>query len=159
MTPAALVLVCALELLGRSANQLPPIKIVDNPPPGASANAQGFVNRSEGVIYLIASASAFRAAEAVERANRSRTPCAERAALKMVASVIVHEEWHFNHGTDERAAYEAQISTLNRLGLGPGTGANVNVVRAMQQVIEKERRAKAAAASLLARRDTGPLVP
>lgn len=141
MTPAALVVVCALELLGRSAHSLPPIHVLAVPPPGVSAHAQAFVNRREGTINLIASAPAFRVAEAAQHTYRSRGLCVERTALKMIASVIVHEEWHLTHGADERGAYLAQLTALTRLGLGPGTHASVGVTRAMQAVLAAGRHA------------------
>ncbi len=47
-----MVLVCALELLGRSAAALPPIELVAGPPPGAAANVEAFVRAGSGVISL-----------------------------------------------------------------------------------------------------------
>lgn len=141
MSPAAVVVVCALELLGRSADRLPPIRILDAPPPGVSANAQAFADLGEGVMYLIASAPAFREAELAERSARGRGQCAARSALKMIASLIVHEQWHLEHGRDERGAYEAQLTELNRLGLGAGTWANGDVQRSMRAVLDARSRA------------------
>src|SRR5687768_5350516 len=117
MSSTALVLVCILDLIGRSADQLPPIRILDTRPLSVSANADAFVNIREGVIYLIASAPAFR--EALSAQSRGGE-CHAREALQMLASIIVHEEWHLKHGADERGAYSAQLIELQRLGLGPG---------------------------------------
>ena len=130
-SPAAMVLVCALDLLGRSADRLPPIRILDRPPASVSANANAFVNVHEGVIYLIASAPAFRMARL---AQPSPGHCRGRDAMQMVASIIVHEEWHLKHGADERGAYEAQLIELIRLGVGSSRWAYRSVVRAMLTV-------------------------
>ena len=59
MSAAAVVLVCALDLLGRSADRLPPIEILHTRPAGVSANALAFVDSTAGVIYLIASSTVF----------------------------------------------------------------------------------------------------
>jgi hypothetical protein len=139
MSTAAVVLVCALEVLGRSADRLPPIRILDTPPSAVSANANAFVNPDEGVIYLIASAPAFRMAQAEEP---SPGHCSGREAVKMVASIIVHEEWHLKHGEDERGAYEAQLTELIRLGLESTRWPYRSVLRAMLHVLDaKSRRA------------------
>lgn len=135
MSTAALVLVCALDMMGRSAHQLPPIAILGTPPPGVSPNAAGFADRTGGVIYLIASAPAFTTA--IEAHARERR-CADRDALRMIASIIAHEEWHVEHGSDERDAYAAQLTELNRLGLGPGTRAHRSVTLAMQWVVARQ---------------------
>lgn len=140
MSASAIVVVCALGLLGRSADRLPPIKVLDTPPPGVSATAEAFVNRNEGVIYLIASGPSFRVAAAAQHRPGNRGLCVEQSALKMIASIIVHEEWHVKHGSDERGAYYAQLTELNRLRLGPGTWATNNVTRAMRAAVEAQAR-------------------
>ena len=48
------VLVCALELLGRSASSMPPIKVLALPPADVSVNAEGFVRGNDGIIYVVA---------------------------------------------------------------------------------------------------------
>lgn len=136
MSASAMVLVCALDLLGRSATKFPPIKIVETPPTGVSRNAQAFVDREEGAIYLVASAPPFREAAAAETTTVDRGRCAARLALKMVASVIIHEEWHLNHGPDEESAYLAQLTALEQLGLGPSTWPVRNVRRSMLSVLK-----------------------
>lgn len=140
MSVHGLVVACALELLGRSVTQLPPIKVLESPPPVVSPNSQAFVDGGEGVIYLIASAPAFREAESMLRASSDREQSRPRTALKMVASVIVHEEWHVKHGGDEKGAYQAQLTALNWLGLGAGTLASSDVRRSMQAVISAQSR-------------------
>ena len=54
------VLVCALELLGRSPSSMPPIKLLALPPANVSDNAEGFVRGNDGIIYLLASGAAYR---------------------------------------------------------------------------------------------------
>jgi 23S rRNA C2498 (ribose-2'-O)-methylase RlmM len=137
MSTAGFVLVCALDLLGRSANQLPPIVIVEQRPPEASLNAVGFVRRGEHVIYLVASAPVFRTA--VEAQDGSRE-CRGLDALRFIASIIVHEEWHLKHGSDEEGAYYAQLTELQRLGAGPGRWPYNSVKRAMTVALEDESR-------------------
>ena len=137
MTVAGFVLVCALDLLGRSASQFPPLVIVDERPPDASPSAIGFVRRGEHAIYLIESTPLFKAAM---ESNRYKVECRNLDALRMIASVIVHEEWHIKHGSDERNAYFAQLNELQRLGAGPGRWPYDNVRRAMQTAVERDER-------------------
>lgn len=135
MSAASVVLVCALDLLGRSPQHLPRIEMLDRRPPGVSASVAAFADPRAGVIYLIASAPPFSVARA---AQSSAATCHEPDALKLVASLIVHEEWHLKHGADERGAYYAQLMELQRLGLGPGRWPYATVKRAMQTVLEAQ---------------------
>jgi hypothetical protein len=114
MWSAATVVVCALELLGRSAGTFPPIVLVDEPPRDASSYVEGFVQAGDPTIYLVTSSRVFRAAQS------SRNRCGNRNATRKLASVIVHEEWHVRHGADERAAYLAQLTALTAMGAGRG---------------------------------------
>ena len=140
MSAAGIVLLCALELLGRSPDRLPPIEILDERPPRASKNAEAFADSRTGTIYLIASAPAFRAAQA---AQTSDAECRDADSLRMVASIIVHEEWHLTHGPDEEGAYFAQLMALQLLGLGPDTVPHAYVIRAMKAVLAARRVATA----------------
>ncbi|HEX5107669.1 MAG TPA: hypothetical protein VFV95_04450 [Vicinamibacterales bacterium] len=145
------VLVCALELLGRSAVSMPPIKVLATPPAGVSVNAEAFVRADEGIIYVLAPGAAYRHAR-----------CDERRSLVKLASVLVHEEWHIRHGADERGAYEAQLGTLLRLGMQPDSAVYIGVVRSMNWVLKaRERDAanarRAAATSDRAIADAGPV--
>ena len=45
----------------------------------------------------------------------------ELDALRKIASVLVHVEWHVWHGSNEAGAYAAQFSTLAALGAVPVT--------------------------------------
>ena len=148
MTVAGFVLVCALDLLGRSAEQFPSIVIVDERPPDASSAAVAFVRHGEHAIYLIASAPPFQAAM---EANRARAQCRGLDTLRLIASMIVHEEWHLEHGSDERGAYYAQLTELQRLGVSPGRGPYEAVRRAMQQVVGGEAQRLRQASRLAAR--------
>jgi hypothetical protein len=57
--------------------------------------------------------------------------------MRKLASILAHEEWHVKHGPDERAAYEAQLTTLIRLGVQPGSSLYIGVVRSMLTVLKK----------------------
>lgn len=132
MWSAATVLVCVLSVLGRSAHSLPPIAFVDVPPPGVSPQAEAFIQRP-GTIYLITSSSAFHWAQ------RSSRRCGDTAALTKLASIIVHEEWHVQHGPDERGAYLAQLMALRTLGVNPDTPLFHSVQRSMNAVLKAQR--------------------
>ena len=134
MSSAALVVVCALSLLGRSPLQLPPIELLDVRPAAVSPTAEAFVGRNPDVIYLLTDSPVFRAAQ---RAEAARGRCWDRESLRKIASVIVHEEWHLAHGPDERGAYEAQLMALALLGAGPGSKQHYYVKRSMQVVLDQ----------------------
>jgi hypothetical protein len=133
MSTAASVLVCALSLLGRSAGTFPPIVLLDVRPAGVSENAEGFVRRQPDTIYLLTSSRTFRDAM-----------LGDVNAVKKIASVIVHEEWHVLHGAAERPAYEAQLTTLWRLNAGPGTRVYHSVTKAMLHVEKAGRQTESA---------------
>jgi hypothetical protein len=103
---AATVFVCALELLGRSATSFPPVQFVDKAPIGVSPQAAGYVLAGEARIVLITSTDAFT------RARQSSGRCNNLDALREVAGVLAHEEWHLSHGPDEEGAYDAQLIAL-----------------------------------------------
>jgi hypothetical protein len=138
MAPAAAaVLACALDLLGASGRNLPPITILARPPAGVSSNANGYVRVGEPVIYLVKSSEAFRDAD-----------CDRPRSLIHLASVIVHEAWHVRHGGDERGAYEAQLGAVLRLGLTPTSPVYIGVYRSMRAILKEEQeRARAADAA------------
>lgn len=133
MSTAALVLVCALDVLGRTAQSLPPIRIIEQRPPQASANAEAFVWRGDGTIHLIATAPAFVAAH---RSAAVVPRCRNREAFAVLASIIVHEESHVRHGPEEARAYHAQLTALRSMGYGPGSGPFSRVWQSMVAVIE-----------------------
>ena len=137
MTAASAVLLCALDLMGRSPASMPPIQFVAAPPPGVSVNAEAFVRAGSRVIYVITSAPGFRDAE-----------CGNRPSLVRLAAILAHEEWHVRHGPDEREAYQAQLMMLMRLGAGPDTMLFHSVYRSMRFVLKSQaREARAPATS------------
>lgn len=133
MWTAETVLVCALSLLHRSVGSFPPIELVDIRPPYVSANADAYVPIGGARIYLITTSPAFT------RARRALYKCGDVNALRKIASILVHEEWHVRHGSDEAGAYTAQLSTLRYLGAGPGNPVYSEVVRSMQATIRRSR--------------------
>ena len=129
MLSAAAVVVCALGLLGRSDPGAVPIKLLDHPPQGASQFAQGLLTREPETIWLITSTAHFRDAQR-----------GDPDALRQVASVIVHEEWHVRHGADEKGAYEAQLTTLTWLGASSNLIGAVR--KSMAVVLAAQKRAR-----------------
>ena len=129
MTPA--VIACALALLGRSQT-IAPVHLVAVPPPHASSNVEAFVTAGERAIYLVTSSPAF------QDVQREPWTSAHDEGCRKMAGILVHEEWHLQHGPDERGAYMAQLTTLQSLGAKPET---INAVRsAMALVIESAAR-------------------
>jgi hypothetical protein len=128
---ATMILMCALELLGRFGATLPPIELVLATPSGVAANVEAFVRAGSGVISLLTSSDVFAAA--------ARNGCQDAGAVAKIASIIAHEEWHVLHGADERGAYDAQLATLVRLGVSPGSTLFQGVLRSRQAVIESQR--------------------
>jgi hypothetical protein len=124
---------CALTLLHRSEGSFPPIEFVDVRPPYVSANADAYVPLGHPRIYVITTSPAFT------RARRAVYKCGELNALRKIASVLVHEEWHVRHGSDEAGAYAAQLSTLASLDAGPGNPLYYEVTRSMQATIRRPR--------------------
>lgn len=125
MWSAAIVVTCALSMLGRSERHFHPINLVQTLPPEASRNAEGFVTHGPPTIHLVISTAVFRDAAA------ARSRCGAPAALAKLASIIVHEEWHLRNGPDERSAYLAQLTALAALGYGEGTLVYSAVKRSM----------------------------
>src|SRR5688572_4220580 len=136
MSAAGIVLLCALDLLGRSPDRLPPIEILSERPSQASPHAEAFADSRTGTIYLIATGPAFRAAQS---AQTSEAECRDQDSLRIVASIIAHEEWHLIHGPDEEGAYYAQLMTLQLLGRGPDSVPHAYVKRAMKAVLAARR--------------------
>ena len=129
MLAAAAVVVCALDLLGRS-QAIAPIELLASPPPSQSANAEAFITRSPPTIHLITSTAAFRDAQDDWQGRRD--------ACRKIASIIVHEEWHLQHGPDERGAYQAQLTALAAMGADPTIIGSVR--RAMFTVLKTSSR-------------------
>jgi hypothetical protein len=138
MWTAEVVLVCALNMLGRSAASFPPIQLVQTVPARVSPTAEAFVRRGDPHIYLITSSGAFRDAEA------SMDRCGNPMAIRKIASILIHEEAHLRHGADEKAAYQAQLTILTALGAGPGSPPYSQVSKAMRVTLNAQRKARAA---------------
>jgi len=132
MPTAVTIVACALALLGRSERTFPPIELMDVVPHDVSVQADAFVRPPGRTIYVVTSSFAFREAQS------RRAECGDYFALKKLASILAHEEWHVLHGGDERGAYEAQLSTLIRMGVSPGDRLYTTVVRSMKTVLEKK---------------------
>jgi len=135
MWSAEAVFVCALGLLGRSAASFPPIDFVDRPPAGLSKSVQGYMLPG-GRIALVTSTSAF------DDARRAFTPCNDVIALREIAGVLIHEEWHVRHGPNEGQAYDAQLTALAALGASQDSALYHRVFRAKQAVIAAQRHAR-----------------
>jgi len=136
MPPAAAVVACALSLLGR-AHTIAPVEFVSTPPPHASPNVEAFVTAGENTIFMVTSSAAFREAQADPWTAAYRDGC------RKIAGILVHEEWHLQHGADERGAYTAQFTTLQLLGAPSQT---INAVRmAMAQQVSRADRITVAA--------------
>jgi hypothetical protein len=136
MPTAAAVIACALALLGKSETTMPPIVLVDVPPVYASRDVEAYVRTNDDTIYVVTSSPLFRAVQGW------KSDCGDPLALKKLASVLVHEEWHIRHrGDDERSAYYAQLTALVQLGVTPGHAVYTGVMRSMQAV-EKKRKQK-----------------
>lgn len=70
-------------------------------------------------------------------------PLRMRQCVIRLASVLVHEAWHFEHGPNEEDAYEAQIAFLLKNGAATEHVAAVRL--AQSRVLAAERRATVAA--------------
>jgi hypothetical protein len=133
MPTAAAVIACALALLGKSERTMPRIVLVDVPPVYASAQVEAYVRESDDTIYVVTSSPLFRAVQGW------KSKCGDPLALKKLASVLVHEEWHIRHGGQEREAYYAQLTALVQLGIEPGHFVYTSVMRSMQAVDKKRK--------------------
>ena len=133
MWTAEAVLVCALTLLGRSETSFPPIHFVNVAPADVSAEAEAFTRVNDRHLYLVTSSRLFQRLE--QDANR----CGNLAAVRKLASVLVHEEAHVVRGASEREAYAAQLTALAALGAGPGTALYAEVGRSMRYTLARGR--------------------
>ena len=136
MWAPAVVLACVLDVMGRSADSLPPIVLLDARPQEVSARAEAFTRDGDSRIYILTTGDAF------VRASSARDRCSDYDALRYLAGVVAHEEWHVRHGLDERGAYQAQLTTLQRLNAGPGSPAYTAVMRSMRLVMSEMERAR-----------------
>lgn len=125
----------ALLLAGLDRANLP-ITLAATPPSSASHGIEAWTSHAaDGTgkrIFLYTGSDMFRCA---------RWPLSLRQCRIRLASVLVHEAWHLEHGQDEGDAYEAQIAFLMRTGAAT---EHVKAVRlAQNRVLAAERRAEA----------------
>ena len=136
VTPAALAAQRTLErailLAGPGVARLP-IVLAATRPDGASDGVEAWVTRGpdgRNQIGVYRESAAFRCASGLILENYQ--------CLLKVASAIVHEAWHYNHGADETGAYDAQIAFLV---LNGGSSAQVaGVRRARERVVTGHHR-------------------
>jgi hypothetical protein len=134
MIGAASAIVCALAVLNRSEAAMPPIQVLDTAPAYASVGTEAFVR--DGIIYVIGSSTVVRDASA--RGGR----CGDTFAVRKLASILVHEEWHLLHPGDERGAYYRQLIALQQLGINPGQAVYREVQMSMLKVLELQKRTR-----------------
>jgi hypothetical protein len=129
---AETVFVCALALLGRPEQSFPAVQFIEKVPVGVSPSAEAYVLVEEKRVVLITSTWAFRVAE------HAQYQCGRMDALRQIAGVLAHEEWHVRHGLDEEGAYDAQLTALTSVGAGPMLFNPV--MRAKRRVTDEVRR-------------------
>ncbi|MBM3819390.1 MAG: hypothetical protein FJW14_10310 [Acidimicrobiia bacterium] len=129
MLSAAAVLVCALELLYRSQANFPPVILLDTRPPDVTVTAEAFVRRNPDAVFLMTTTAVFRDARR-----------GDGDALRKIASILVHEEWHLRHGPNERRAYEAQLTALMAMGLREGRPVFNEVRTTLLKVVAAEKK-------------------
>ncbi len=141
MWTAQAVFICALGLLGRSPETFPATQLVETAPIGASRFAAAYVSRDDHPrIVLITSTAAFMAA------RRAKTDCADLDAIREIAGVLAHEEWHLKHGPDEEGVYDAQLTMLSFVGADPDGPLYHKVKQAKLAVLARSGRAAQAPA-------------
>ena len=100
----------AIILAGLDRANLP-ITLATVAPPSASRGIEAWTsfdaNGNGERIFLYTGSDMFRCAS---------RPLGMRQCRIRLASVLVHEAWHFENGRDERDAYEEQIAFLMRNG-------------------------------------------
>ena len=146
MWPAESVFLCALTLLGRSVHSFPPTQFIEKPPLGVSRSAAGYTIRdgADTHIVLITSTTAFL------DARQATTPCSDTEAIREIAGVLAHEEWHVRHGVDEAGAYDAQLMALLSVGVDFGSGLYYKVRKSKEAALAAVQRASKATVTLSA---------
>jgi hypothetical protein len=122
----------AIELAGPQVAALP-IVLASSPSEYVSRDAEAWLWRGEDgrprVVVVYTKSAAFRCAS-------RRPPTNWQCRLKL-ASILVHEAWHFRYGSDERQAYDAQIAFLVQNGASSIVVTGVRQARA--QAIARQR--------------------
>ena len=134
----------ALVLTGFAIAKLP-IELASVAPNGASQGVEGWtLYRADGQgerIVVYSESAIFRCASRPDKNTESHQ------CLLRLASVIVHEAWHFRNGRQETGAYTAQIQFLMANHASDAHIAAVQMAR--DRVLAAIRKAaKAARASL-----------
>ncbi len=137
MWSATTVLVCSLELLGRSAGSFPPIVLLDTRPTDVSSRAEAFIRHGDPAIYVMTTSPTF------VRARQALYRCGDREALVKLASILVHEESHLRQDTTESQAYLAQLTTLIALDARPGSLLYTEVSRSRREALAQAKRLRA----------------
>jgi hypothetical protein len=137
MWTAEVVLVCALNLLGRSANTFPPIEFTQTAPAGSSRWVEAYVGPIDRKIYIVTTSDTFRLLQ------QTRNRCGDIMAARKLASLLIHEELHIRQGASEQTAYQAQLMTLAALGASVGSPPYMAVIRAMNQTLKRQQHAPA----------------
>jgi hypothetical protein len=120
----------ALLLAGSGITSLP-IELASLPPDHASRGIEAWtVFRDDGKAARIFVYTASR----VFRCSSARWDSEHKCVLKL-ASILVHEAWHFRHGQSEAGAYNAQIAFLI---LHSGSREQIESVRANARAVTIE---------------------
>ncbi len=101
---------------------------------------QAYAQFADRRIVLVTSTSAFT------RAREARDRCGDVEAIREIAGILAHEEWHLRYGPDEKGAYYAQLIALMSVGAGPDTPLYHKVMRSKQAVSDASKRAAEARA-------------
>jgi hypothetical protein len=133
MWTADAVLVCALNLLGRSVNTFPSIEFIRTAPVDASAGVEAYVGPTDRKIYIITTSGTF------QTLLGTRYRCGNIMAARKLASVLIHEEAHIRRGATEESAYQTQLLILTALGAGVGSPPYMEVVRAMRHTLKRQQ--------------------
>jgi hypothetical protein len=117
-----------------------PIVLDSVPPDSASPGVEAWtVFREDGkgdrvVIYTASSVFICASKNAPVHVN-------PYICLLKLASIIVHEAWHFKNGPDEAGAYEAQLQFLEAKGVGSAAKIAEGVRRARDRVQAQNKQA------------------
>jgi hypothetical protein len=133
MSTAEAVLVCALNLLGRSPSTFPPIEFIRTAPADASPGVEAYVGPTDRKIYVVTTSDTFH------RLLQTQNRCGDIMAARKLASVLIHEEAHIRQGASEQSAYQAQLLTLTALGAGVGSPPYMEVIRAMRYTLKRQQ--------------------
>ena len=129
---SALTLAQAIQLAGLGAGTLP-ISLTSHRDPATSAGVEAwtvFGEDGQPVEILV-----YTESPTFQCANRYPNPNWQ-CRLKL-ASVIVHEAWHYRTSRDEEAAYQVQVAFLVQHGASPQVIGGV--YRARNQVVARQR--------------------